>query len=105
MSTRAIESLRSACATGRDCQTVTVRRGHLRWLLDQYDRMRGEAAVAEVRIAALARCDHAATCGLDLVCELYEQPPFCPKLRGTDAFEELPPHPVSAAGGEGERKP
>jgi hypothetical protein len=35
--TRAITALRRACATGRDAQTVTVRRGHLRELLAAYD--------------------------------------------------------------------
>lgn len=34
--TRALTALRTACATGRDCQTVTVRRGHLRWLPRAY---------------------------------------------------------------------
>jgi hypothetical protein len=46
MLTRALAALRRACATGRDAQTVTVRRGHLRELLAEYDRivMRREPA-------------------------------------------------------------
>jgi hypothetical protein len=39
MLTRALTALRRACATGRDAQTVTVRRGHLRELLAEYDRL------------------------------------------------------------------
>jgi hypothetical protein len=35
--TRALTALRRACVTGRDAQTVTVRRGHLRELLAAYD--------------------------------------------------------------------
>ena len=31
--TRALSALRRACSTGRDAQTVTVRRGHLRELI------------------------------------------------------------------------
>ena len=37
--TRSMTALRRACATGRDAQTVTVRRGHLRELLAEYDRL------------------------------------------------------------------
>ncbi len=37
--TSALTALRRACVTGRDAQTVTVRRGHLRELLAEYDRL------------------------------------------------------------------
>ena len=49
MTGKAIESIRRACATGRDAQTVTVRRGHLRWLLAEYDRAVGVTVPAHIR--------------------------------------------------------
>lgn len=45
--TRALSALRRACATGRDAQTVTVRRGHLRALLAEYDRLTRPAVASE----------------------------------------------------------
>lgn len=53
-----LESLRSAIATGRGCQTVTVRRGHLRWLLREHDRL--------TELISDPRCngDHADCCGV-----------------------------------------
>ena len=46
---KALTTLRRACATGRDAQTVTVRRGHLRWLLAEYDRAVGVTVPAPIR--------------------------------------------------------
>lgn len=45
--TRALAAIRRACATGRDAQTVTVRRGHLRELLAEYDRLTRPAVASE----------------------------------------------------------
>lgn len=49
-----LESLRTACATGRDCQMVTVRRGHLRWLLRAYE----DAA----KVMPCSECVHVTEC-------------------------------------------
>lgn len=77
---RALTALRAACATGRDCQTVTVRRGHLRWLLREYDRM----------LAALpcSECIHVTKC------QSRDVTAWCSRL----GFGRT--NPVSAAGGE-----
>jgi len=47
--TRALDALRRACATGRDAQTVTVRRWHLQWLLAEYERAVGVTVPAHIR--------------------------------------------------------
>ena len=44
---QALTALRRACVTGRDAQTVTVRRGHLRELLAEYDRLTRPAVASE----------------------------------------------------------
>ena len=49
MTGKAIESIRRACATGRDAQTVVVRRGHLRWVLAEYERLAGVSVSPLVR--------------------------------------------------------
>ena len=59
MLTRALTALRRSAATGRGDQCVPVRRGHLRALLEAYDR-----EVAESSGVPVARV-HCLTCNAD----------------------------------------
>jgi hypothetical protein len=59
---QALTALRRACATGRDAQTVTVRRGHLRALLEAYDASRRNCDTC--RDADTDRCRLCVGCGM-----------------------------------------
>lgn len=84
--TRALDALRRACATGRDAQTVTVRRGHLRWLLAEYDRAVGVTVPAHIRAErGCMGCAHDGG-GSDCdACDYPEWPHWEPRSAAADA--------------------
>lgn len=79
---RALAALRRAAATGRDAQTVTVRRWHLQALLTEYER--------EAGIMPCSTCAHLAECDYNTEgqwCARYQERAESTPPR--DAFEAL----------------
>ena len=98
MTVKAIDSIRRACSTGRDAQTVVVRRGHLRRLLAEYDRAVGVTVPAHIRAErGCVGCAHAGG-GSDCdACDYPEWPHWEPRADSYSAAAAAPTIAVPCA--------